>query len=87
MGAEMRAWRQTTGRLCQYLSREAKQVSRIFCGSTDLSLSEAGIEELKKLSYDIKNVRFLTSGMKPMRSILHTHSERTAKSPSKSVKR
>ena len=32
MGAEMRAWRQTTGRLCQYLSREAKAVSRIFCG-------------------------------------------------------
>ena len=32
MGAEMRAWRQTTGRLCQYLSREAEQVSRIFCG-------------------------------------------------------
>ena len=32
MGAEMRAWRQATGRLCQYLSREAAQVSRIFCG-------------------------------------------------------
>ena len=32
MGAEMRAWRQATGRLCQYLSREAQQVSRIFCG-------------------------------------------------------
>lgn len=32
MGAEMRAWRQATGRLCQYLSREAEQVSRIFCG-------------------------------------------------------
>ena len=32
MGAEMRAWRQATGRLCQYLSREATQVSRIFCG-------------------------------------------------------
>ena len=32
MGAEMRAWRQVTGRLCQYLSREAKTVSRIFCG-------------------------------------------------------
>lgn len=27
-----RAWRQKTGRLAQYLSREAKQVSRIFCG-------------------------------------------------------
>ena len=32
MGAEMRAWRQATGRLCQYLSREAAAVSRIFCG-------------------------------------------------------
>ena len=32
MGAENRAWRQKTGRLCQYLSREAEQVSRIFCG-------------------------------------------------------
>ena len=32
MGAEMRAWRQATGRLCQYLSREASKVSRIFCG-------------------------------------------------------
>ncbi len=32
MGAQLRAWRQATGRLCQYLSREAEQVSRIFCG-------------------------------------------------------
>ena len=32
MGTEMRAWRQVTGRLCQYLSREASKVSRIFCG-------------------------------------------------------
>ena len=32
MGAEMRAWRQVTGRLCQYLSREATAVNRIFCG-------------------------------------------------------
>jgi adenosyl cobinamide kinase/adenosyl cobinamide phosphate guanylyltransferase len=32
LGAEMRAWRNETGHLCQYLSREAKQVSRIFCG-------------------------------------------------------
>lgn len=30
--AEDRAWRQRTGRLCQYLSKEAAQVSRIFCG-------------------------------------------------------
>lgn len=32
MEAEMRAWRNLTGQLCQYLSREAEQVSRIFCG-------------------------------------------------------
>ena len=32
MGAENRAWRQRTGRLAQYLSREAAQVNRIFCG-------------------------------------------------------
>ena len=32
MGVENRAWRQNTGRLAQYLSREASRVSRIFCG-------------------------------------------------------
>lgn len=32
LGAEMRAWRQATGRLCRYLSGEAAQVSRLFCG-------------------------------------------------------
>ena len=32
MGAENRAWRHKNGRLAQYLSREAAQVSRIFCG-------------------------------------------------------
>lgn len=32
MRAEMRAWRQVTGRLCQYLSYEATEVIRIFCG-------------------------------------------------------
>ena len=32
MGAEQRAWRQNTARLCQYLAGEARQVSRIFCG-------------------------------------------------------
>ena len=32
MGAENRAWRQNTGRLCQYLAKEADQVIRIFCG-------------------------------------------------------
>lgn len=32
MGADLRAWRQNTGRLCQYLAGEANRVSRIFCG-------------------------------------------------------
>ena len=32
MGAKNRVWRQNTGRLSQYLSKEATQVSRIFCG-------------------------------------------------------
>ena len=32
MGMDTRVWRQSTGRLCQYLSKEASQVSRIFCG-------------------------------------------------------
>lgn len=30
--AALRAWRQDTGRLCQYLAGEAERVSRIFCG-------------------------------------------------------
>ena len=29
---ELRSWRHTTGLACQYLSREAARVSRIFCG-------------------------------------------------------
>ena len=36
----------------------------LYCGSTDLPLSEKGREELSRIHYDIKNVRFLTSGMK-----------------------
>ena len=50
-----------------YLIRHGKTEANekhLYCGSTDLSLSEAGKEELRKLHYDIKNVRFLTSGMK-----------------------
>ena len=36
----------------------------LYCGSTDLPLSENGREELAGISYDISGVRFLTSGMK-----------------------
>ena len=32
LGADMREWRQTTGLLCQFLSKEAQSVHRIFCG-------------------------------------------------------
>lgn len=32
LGADIRAWRDSTGRLCQYLAAEAEQVSRVFCG-------------------------------------------------------
>ena len=32
LGADMRAWREMTGRLCAYLSGEAKSVTRMFCG-------------------------------------------------------
>ena len=36
----------------------------LYCGSTDLPLSENGREELAGIFYDISGVRFLTSGMK-----------------------
>lgn len=29
---DLRQWRQVTGQLCQYLTKKASQVSRIFCG-------------------------------------------------------
>ena len=45
---------------------------RLYCGSTDLPLSDAGREELRQLHYDIKNVRFLTSGMKRTNETLRT---------------
>jgi len=50
-----------------YLIRHGKTEANekhIYCGSTDLPLSAAGRAELRQLHYDIKNVHFLTSGMK-----------------------
>ena len=50
-----------------YLIRHGKTEANekhLYCGSTDLPLSKAGRAELQTLRYDIKNVRFLTSGMK-----------------------
>ena len=32
LGADMRAWREETGRLCRYLSGRAERVTRVFCG-------------------------------------------------------
>lgn len=32
LGADLRAWRQNTGLLCQYLAKEARSVVRIYCG-------------------------------------------------------
>ena len=50
-----------------YLIRHGKTEAnekRLYCGSTDLPLSKTGRKELSQLHYKIKNVRFLTSGMK-----------------------
>ena len=50
-----------------YLIRHGKTEANekhLYCGSTDLPLSDAGTEELQSIHYDIENVRFLTSGMK-----------------------
>lgn len=44
--------------------RTAANEAHLYCGSTDLTLSQAGAEELQKLSYNVGNVRFLTSGMR-----------------------
>ena len=50
-----------------YLIRHGKTEANekhLSCGSTDLPLSVAGRQELQNIRYDIKNVRFITSGMK-----------------------
>lgn len=57
-----------------YLIRHGKTEAnekRLYCGSTDLLLSEKGREELKNLHYDLPNVHFLTSGMKRTNETLH----------------
>ena len=51
-----------------YLIRHGKTEAnerRLYCGSTDLPLSEAGLAELGQLRYEIPaGCRFVTSGMK-----------------------
>lgn len=50
-----------------YLIRHGKTVANeqhLYCGSTDLPLSDGGREELYSMRYDITPERFVTSGMK-----------------------
>ncbi len=50
-----------------YLIRHGKTAANekhLYCGSTDLPLSDAGRRELQNIRYDIKNVCFISSGMK-----------------------
>ena len=57
-----------------YLIRHGKTQANIhkwYCGSTDVSLCDTGIAELKQMHYTIKNVRFITSGMKRTEETLH----------------
>ena len=57
-----------------YLIRHGKTEAnerRLYCGSTDLPLSESGRDELRRLRYDMKKVRCLTSGMARTNETLH----------------
>ena len=50
-----------------YLIRHGKtqaNLDHLYCGSTDLPLSEPGRAELKGLHYDISGAAFVTSGMR-----------------------
>ena len=50
-----------------YLIRHGKTEANeqhLYCGSTDLPLSDGGREELRAMSYNISPKRFVTSGMK-----------------------
>ena len=50
-----------------YLIRHGKTEANekhLYCGSTDLPLTEAGTEELRQIHYRIPNTRFVTSGLK-----------------------
>lgn len=53
----------TTIYLIRHGRTEANE-RHLYCGSTDLPLSDAGEAELKQMHYSIENARFLTSGMK-----------------------
>ena len=58
-----------------YLIRHGKTQANechLYCGSTDLSLSNAGAEELRSLHYEVGNPQFITSGMKRTNETLKT---------------
>lgn len=44
--------------------RTAANEAHLYCGSTDLPLSQTGTAALKELSYDVGKARFVTSGMR-----------------------
>ena len=49
-----------------YLIRHGKTAANeqhLYCGSTDLNLSPAGLEALKTLNYEVGKCQFVTSGM------------------------
>ena len=57
-----------------YLIRHGKTSANekhLYCGSTDLPLSDTGKEELRSIHYDIQSVRFITSGMKRTDETIH----------------
>lgn len=50
-----------------YLIRHGKteaNENHLYCGSTDLPLSAAGVQALRGLHYPVGNVKFVTSGMR-----------------------
>ena len=59
-----------------YLIRHGKTFANenhLYCGSTDLPLSENGVEELKTKCYTVpQDVQFVTSGMKRTQQTLRT---------------
>lgn len=59
--------------MSMYLIRHGKTAAneqRLYCGSTDLPLSEDGAAELRQLRYSIHPAYFVTSGMKRTRETL-----------------
>jgi len=57
-----------------YLIRHGKteaNTRHLYCGRTDLPLSEEGIRELQALHYELPQAKFITSGMKRTDETLH----------------